>query len=88
MINTKSERKKHFPFINGPSRGTLASGSYDKTIRLLDTKTGESTKVLNGHTSYVHSLTVLRDGTLASGSGDKTIRLWDTKTGQLTKFLY
>ena len=48
--------------------GTLASGSFDKTIRLWDTKTGQSTKVLNGHTNWVFSLTV------------NTIRLWDTFT--------
>jgi len=59
----------------------LASGSDDRTIRLWDTKTGQSTKVLNGHTGSVRSLTVLQDGTLASGSEDKTIRLWDTRTG-------
>ena len=65
----------------------MASGSDDRTIRLWDTKTGQSIKVLNGHTSGVYSLTVLQDGTLAGGSGDGTIRLWDTRTGQSTKVL-
>ena len=58
--------------------GTLASGSDDKTIRLWDTKTGQTTKVLNRHTGFVYSLTVLNDGNLESGSRDNTIRLWDT----------
>jgi WD40 repeat protein len=52
------------------------------TILLWDTKTGQSKKVLNGHTSYVRSLTVLQDGTLANGSYDTTkntsrlIKIW------------
>ncbi len=72
--------------LNNPSRWTLASGSYDNTIRLWDTKTGQSTKVLNSHHGAVYSLAVLRDGSLAGGV-DYIIRLWDTKTGQSTKDL-
>ena len=60
--------------------GTLASGSYDNTIRVWDTKSGLTLKVLNGHTDSVSTLVVLPDGTLASGSDDKTIRVWDTKS--------
>jgi len=67
--------------------GTLASGRIDTTIQFWDTKTGQSTKVLNGHTSFVNSLTVLQDGTLASDGGDKTIRIVNMKTGQSTKVL-
>jgi len=48
--------------------GSLASGSYDKTIRIWDTKTGQSTKVLIGHSNYVLSLAVLQDCSLTSGS--------------------
>ena len=43
--------------------------------------------MLNGHSSYVYSLAVLKDGILASNSLDNTIRLWETKTGQSTKVL-
>ncbi len=68
--------------------GSLASGSYDNTIRIWDTKTSQSIKLLNGHSYSVYSLAVLKDGSLASGSGDKTIRIWDTKTGQSIKVQY
>ena len=56
--------------------GELASGSYDNTIRVWDTDTGECKPVLKGHTGYVLSLVVLPTGLLASGSEDKTIRVW------------
>ena len=63
------------------SDGTLASGSYDKTIKLWDPKTGACKQTLQGHTFCVMALVQLSDGTLASGSSDKTIKLWDPTTG-------
>ena len=50
-------------------------------------KTGQSIKVLNGHSNYVRSLAVLKDCSLSIGSEDKTIRIQDKKTGQSTKVL-
>lgn len=61
----------------------LASGSYDKTIKLWETATGREIKTLTGHTGEVISLAFSPDGhLLASGSGDWTIKLWDTATGR------
>ncbi len=65
--------------------GTFASGSFDATIKILDTITGQEIKTLTGHTSPVICLILLNDGTLASGSFDKTIKIWDTITGQEIK---
>ncbi|MCH2137301.1 MAG: protein kinase, partial [Phycisphaerales bacterium] len=65
-----------------PDGTRLASGSYDNTIRLWDTDTGEELSVL-GHEDFVLSVTFSPDGTrLASGSVDNTIRIWDTDTGE------
>ena len=62
---------------------TLASGSWDNTIRLWNTQTGQPEATLSGHTDRVVSVAFSPDGTtLVSGSWDNTIRLWNTQTGQ------
>ncbi len=75
-----------------PDGNTLASGSFDKTIKLWDTQTGELKRTLIGHDASVTSIAFSPDGrTLASGSGmgqmtisyDTSVRLWDTQTGDL-----
>lgn len=48
----------------------------------------QSEYVLNGHTSYVHSVAFSPDGKrIASGSDDKTIRIWDVLSGQQVQIL-
>jgi WD40 repeat protein len=56
---------------------TLASGSWDKTIKIWDTVNGNELKTLEGHTGTVKALAVLPDYTLASSSNDKTIKIWE-----------
>ncbi|KAF5136431.1 Vegetative incompatibility protein HET-E-1 [Metarhizium anisopliae] len=65
-----------------PDGRTLASGSFDKAIRLWDPATGSHQQTLEGHSDRIMSVAFSPDGkTLASGSFDKAIRLWDTATG-------
>src|SRR5947209_11211551 len=67
-----------------PDGQTLASGSWDKTIKVWNLYTGQLFHILTGHSDYVNSVTISSDGqTLASGSDDNTIKLWDLYTGQL-----
>ncbi|CDS02883.1 hypothetical protein LRAMOSA00286 [Lichtheimia ramosa] len=64
-----------------PDGSILWTGSWDKTIKKWDTKTGECIATLHGHTDFVKSL-LLVGSTLYSGSSDTHIRQWNTETNE------
>ena len=65
-----------------PDGKTVASASYDGTVRLWDTATGAALQALEGHTSRVTAVAFSPDGKMvASASYDETVRLWDAATG-------
>ena len=57
---------------------TIASASWDSTLRLWDVDTGEHIHTLSGHTGPVYSVSFSPDGnTIASASWDGTVLLWE-----------
>lgn len=66
-----------------PDSATLASGGFDRTVRLWDVATGQARTTLDGHEGWVAALAFSPDGTtLATGSHDHTIKFWDVATGR------
>lgn len=55
----------------------IASGSYDKSIKLWDCEDGTCLKTLDGHTNSVKSVTFsCDDKMIASASWDNTVKVW------------
>jgi WD40 repeat protein len=72
-----------------PDGAKLASGSFDKTIKLWQLDTGEVIHTLaDDRRKGVFALAVSPDGKLlASGSWDERIELWNLETGTLLQHL-
>lgn len=59
----------------------LATGSYDATIKIWDTETGEELRTLRGHQSGIRCLQ-FDDTKLISGSIDRSLKVWNWRTGE------
>ena len=71
-----------------PDGAYIASGSWDKTVRVWDTQSGEQIRCLEGHADRVWSVAFTSDGKrIVSGSWDNTVRIWDVQSGSQIKCL-
>ena len=66
-----------------PDGKKLATGTYNKIVKILDASDGKELAKLEGHKNWVTALAFSPDGnTLATGSEDATIKLWNVGDGK------
>ena len=67
-----------------PDGKTLATASYDTTIKLWDTANGKELRTLKEHSDSVYGVSFSKDGTLlASAAADRAVKIWNVASGKL-----
>lgn len=72
------------------SGARFITGSYDRTCRVWDTRTGEELLTLEGHKNVVYAIAFNNPfaDKVITGSFDKAAKLWDAQTGECLHTLY
>jgi WD40 repeat protein len=81
------ELRGHTHWVYGvafsPDGKWLATGGWDRTIKLWDAATGVERLTILGHEGFVLDLAFSPDGhSLVSTSEDRSVRLWEVPTGR------
>ncbi len=66
-----------------PDGKTLATGGYDRLVKLWDLGSGKEIGSLKEHTDAVYGVAFSPDGrALASVAGDRTVKVWDVASAK------
>ena len=66
-----------------PDGGTIASGSYDKLVKLWHVADGKVIETLKEHSDAVYAVAFMPGGSeLLSAAGDRTVKIWSVATGK------
>jgi WD40 repeat protein len=75
MLTLQGHRAALYSLAYSPDSRTLATGSADKSARLWDLATRQTTAILKGHRTFAHAVAFTPDGRLlASAGGDLFLR--------------
>lgn len=66
-----------------PDGETIATSSFDNTVKIWDWKNRRELQNLKGHDDLSRATAFSSDGKLIATGGDGQIKLWDTSTGDL-----
>lgn len=75
------------PYHSNPECRHIASSSKDGDIRIWDTITCQTVRILTGHTSSVTCVAWGGAGLIYSSSQDRTVRVWRAEDGVLCRAL-
>ena len=66
-----------------PDATTIATGSYDRLVKLWDVASGRETRTLKEHSDAVYDVAFTSDGRhVVSAAGDRTVKVWDVASGR------